>query len=203
MTIKYDEIEATNRYKLMSSCVVPRPIAWISTLNEDGSINLAPFSYFTPLSSNPPIIIVSIGHKIDGMPKDTLANIRRSGKCTINLTSPNQLDSMNFSSKALDSGVSEAEVFDIDMELVEDGYPPIVKGANSAFFCSLYQELKIDGSKTVPIILKIEAQYIDDKNIIDRENFKVDCKNVGRVGAEYIIYDETIQASRIPDDKKR
>ena len=201
MTIKYDEIEATNRYKLMSSCVVPRPIAWISTLNKDGSINLAPFSYFTPLSSNPPIMIVSIGHKIDGMPKDTLANIRRSGKCTINLTSPNQLDDMNFSSKALPNGVSEVEVFDIDMELIEDAYPPIVKGTNTAFFCSLYQELEIDGSKTVPIILKIEAQYIDDKNIIDRENFKVNCKNVGRVGAEYIIYDKTIQASRIPDDK--
>ncbi len=201
MIVKYDDIEAIERYKLMSNCVVPRPIAWISTEDEEGIVNLAPFSYFTPLSSNPPIMIVSIGHKEPGVPKDTLANIRKSRKCTVNITATGQMNDMHYSSKALSKGVSEAEQFNIEMKRVEHGYPPIVSGTSTAFFCTLYQELEIEGSKTVPLILKIESQYINDANITDRETMKVSCKNVGRVGAEYIIYDETIEAPEIPDER--
>lgn len=201
MTIRYEEIEAIQRYKLMSNCVIPRPIAWISTEDEDGVVNLAPFSYFTPLSSNPPIMIVSIGHKEPGVPKDTLANIRRSGRCTINMSASKQLEQMHFSSKPLPKGVSEAKLFDIAMSRVEQGYPPIVEGVKTAFFCTLYQELEIEGSKTIPLILKIESQYIDDSTILDRDRLRVDCKSVGRVGADYILFDETIKAPEIPNDK--
>ncbi len=201
MTVKYDDIEAIDRYKLMSNCVVPRPIAWISTEDEDGNVNLAPFSYFTPLSSNPPIMIVSIGHKAPDIPKDTLANIRKSGRCTINMTAVNQLQDMHFSSKALPKGESEAKAFNIEMKKVEHNFPPIVEGTTTAFFCTLYQELEIEGSKTIPLILKIESQYINDDNITDRDKMKISCKNVGRVGAEYIVYDDTIKAPEIPDDK--
>ena len=200
MIVNYSEIEAISRYKLMSNCVVPRPIAWICSEDED-IINLAPFSYFTPLSSNPPIMIVSIGHKEPGIPKDTLANIRKSKRCTINIIDSNQLDKMHFSSKALPKSQSEAKVFDINIKRVVDGYPPVVEGAKSAFFCTLYQELEIEGSKTIPIILKVESQYIDDSNIIDKDTLKVSCKAVGRVGAEYIIFDETIKAPEMPDVK--
>ena len=201
MIIRYDDIEAIERYKLMSNCVIPRPIAWISTEDEDGVVNLAPFSYFTPLSSNPPILIVSIGHKEPGMPKDTLANIRRSTKCTINMTPNNQLDNMHFSSKSLPKGESEAKLFDIKLKRVEQDFPPIVEGVNTAFFCTLYQELQIEGSKTIPLILKIESQYIEDSSILDKNRLRVDCKSVGRVGAEYIIFDKTIKAPEIPNEK--
>jgi len=197
--VDYSSIEAIDRYKLMSNCVVPRPIAWISTERE-GIINLAPFSYFTPLSSNPPILIVSIGHKSDGTPKDTLNNIRRSGICTINMTPPKLLEPMHFSSKSLDKGVSEAELFNIETQKIVDEFPPIIKGVPTAFFCSLYEELEIEGSKTIPIILKVEKQYISRDIIVDEDRLKLSCETIGRVGASYMMPSPLIDAPEIPNE---
>ncbi|MGB5866837.1 MAG: flavin reductase, partial [Arcobacteraceae bacterium] len=82
MIIDYKDVNDLNRYKIMSDTVVPRPIAWIVT-EDDGVINAAPFSYFVPLSSNPPVVIVSIGQKEAGVPKDSLHNILKHKKATI------------------------------------------------------------------------------------------------------------------------
>ncbi len=82
MLIKYTDNHAVETYKLMAQTIIPRPIAWIVTEN-DGVINVAPFSYFTGLSSNPPTMIFSVGHKSDGTPKDTLFNLRKNKKCTL------------------------------------------------------------------------------------------------------------------------
>lgn len=79
MILDYKELEDLNRYKVMSDTVVPRPIAWIVT-EDGGVINAAPFSYFIPISSNPATLIVSIGQKESGIPKDTLANILKTKK---------------------------------------------------------------------------------------------------------------------------
>ena len=82
MIIDYKDVNDLNRYKIMSDTVVPRPIAWIVT-EDDGVINAAPFSYFVPLSSNPAVVIVSIGQKEKDVPKDSLANILKHKKATI------------------------------------------------------------------------------------------------------------------------
>ncbi len=79
MIIDYKDVNDLNRYKIMSDTVVPRPIAWIVT-EDDGVINAAPFSYFVPLSSNPPVVVVSIGQKEEGVPKDSLHNILKNKK---------------------------------------------------------------------------------------------------------------------------
>jgi len=71
MLINFKEKTAAERYHLMANTVIPRPIAWIATQGE--VLNIAPFSYFTPLSSEPATLIVSIGHRADGTPKDTLS----------------------------------------------------------------------------------------------------------------------------------
>ena len=95
MIIDYNQQNSSQRYNLMASTVIPRPIAWITTLNENGTINLAPFSYFTPLSSNPATLVVSIGHKTNGEMKDTLKNIKRNKKCTICIASPEFLEPLH------------------------------------------------------------------------------------------------------------
>jgi len=71
MLIDFREKSKSERYHLISNSVVPRPIAWIATESKCNTLNIAPFSYFTPLSSNPPTLLVSIGHRGDGRPKDT------------------------------------------------------------------------------------------------------------------------------------
>ncbi len=197
MKINYSKIDSANRYKLMAQSVIPRPIAWIVTEN-GGVLNLAPFSYFTPLSSNPATLIVSVGHKEDGTPKDTLYNLRKDGRCTLCLVSPKLLEPMHFSSKALESNISEIEEFNIEMEEIFEGYPPMVKGVPFAFACNLLEELDLKGSKTKPIILEVQEQYIDDKCITDKENLYLDCDLLARVGANYAKLGEKIQAPKIP-----
>ena len=195
MLIDYSTTKPTDNYKLMSQTIIPRPIAWIVTENE-GIINAAPFSYFTGLSSNPPTMIVSIGHKSDGSPKDTLANLRSTGKCTLCMVNPEYLEKMHFSSKELPSEVSEANEFDIELERLVDDYPPLIKGTPSAFFCDLFGEVDLGESKTIPLILEIKHQYIDGNSITDEEKMSIDLKTVARVGKRYALPGKEI---KVPD----
>ena len=71
--------EVNEKYKLMAQTIIPRPIAWVVTQDEDIT-NIAPFSYFIGLSSDPASVLISVGHKSDGTPKDTLRNIRKTKK---------------------------------------------------------------------------------------------------------------------------
>ena len=109
MFVDYDEKALTQRYQLMAQSIIPRPIAWVVT-EYDGVLNVAPFSYFMGLSSEPPTMIISIGHKSDGSQKDTLRNLRESKKCTICMVDESLLEKMHFSSKELADDVSEAEL---------------------------------------------------------------------------------------------
>lgn len=181
MTLNYKELSNLDRYKIMSQSVIPRPIAWIVT-KENGVINLAPFSYFTPLSSDPATIIVSIGHKEKNIPKDTLHNIRKTKKATICFVNSQNLEKMNQSATPLDKNISEIEEFNIEIEEIEKEYPPIIKNTNSAMFCDFYKEVEMEGS-TIPIILEIKSQYFD-KNSIDSE-LNISLDNIARVGKSY------------------
>lgn len=198
MHIKYGKITAPDRYKLMAQSIVPRPIAWIVT-EDDTVVNLAPFSYFTPLSSEPPTLIVSVGHRPDGTPKDTLDNLRKTGRCTLCLVSPEMLEPMHYSSKSLEHNESEAVHFQIPMRDVFDDFPPMVKGAPSAFACTLLQEVDLVGSVTHPLILKIEEQYLDDDCVVDARRFRLDCDLLARVGGSYARLGARIDAPEIPN----
>ena len=198
MKIDYAKIPASDRYKLMAQSVVPRPIAWIVT-EDEGVLNLAPFSYFTPLSSEPATLIVSVGHRPDGTPKDTLANLRKHGRCTLCLVSPELLEPMHYSSKALSHEESEVKRFDIPMTGIFEGFPPMVEGAPSAFACTLLQEVDLEGSRTRPLILKIEEQYIDDSCVVNPERLYLDCDLIARVGPNYVRLGEWIKAPEIPE----
>ena len=196
MLIDYDNLESPSIYKLMSQTVIPRPIAWIVT-EDEGVVNIAPFSYFTPLSSTPPALIVSIGHKADGEEKDTLANIKKNKKAVICFVDDSHLEAMHFSSKSLDKKLSEAEQFNIETVKINDDFPPMVKGVQSAFFCELNQTLDL-GGPTIPVILNIKHQFIDDKNILNKDKLYLDINNIARVGKSYARIGENIEAPVIP-----
>jgi len=91
MLIDFEEKTAPERYQLMASSVIPRPIAWIATQGE--VLNIAPFSYF----------------RADGSPKDTLRNLRESKKCLICIVDEDHFEAMHFSSKSLKAAQSELE----------------------------------------------------------------------------------------------
>ncbi|MEN4053732.1 MULTISPECIES: flavin reductase family protein [Sulfurimonas] len=198
MVVDYAEKTLTQRYQLMAQTIIPRPIAWICTQDAKGTLNIAPFSYFMGLSSEPPTMVVSIGHKSDGSQKDTLKNLREHKKCTICMVNESLLQQMHFSSKELASSQSEAELFHIKTKTIAEDFPPIVEGTPSAFFCELYQEIDLKNSKTIPLVVEIKAQYIDESIITDKEKITLDYEPVARVGKSYALLGKKIPAPKIP-----
>jgi flavin reductase (DIM6/NTAB) family NADH-FMN oxidoreductase RutF len=184
-------------YKLMAQTIIPRPIAWVVT-EDEGIINIAPFSYFIGLSSDPASVLISVGHKADGTPKDTLANIRKHQKCTICMVQEEDLEKMHLSSKGLDKEVSEAALFSIETETLVEGYPPMIKGVPTAYVCELNQEIDLGGGSTIPLVLNVKQIFIEDAVITDRERLTIAFKPVARIGKSYAFLGEEIEAPTIP-----
>ena len=108
MQIDPAEHPTADNYKLLTNLVVPRPIAWVTTRNEDGSINLAPFSFFNAVSSKPLFVTISVGRNESGNDKDTARNIKRSGEFVVNMVTEELFDAMNIS--AADFPPDESEL---------------------------------------------------------------------------------------------
>jgi flavin reductase (DIM6/NTAB) family NADH-FMN oxidoreductase RutF len=128
--------------------VVPRPVAWISTINEDGVVNLAPFSYFNAVSDIPPIIMFAASLNEEGNIKDTRRNIEANGEFVVNLVNYDLRDKMNLTSSFLAFGISEAEKFDIEMTESNLVSVSRVKLSPISLECKL---------------IKIESLFVEDK----------------------------------------
>ena len=102
MIIDPEKLDPRSCYKLLTGSVVPRPIAWTSTVSRDGVRNLAPFSFFTVASRNPPMLCISVGPRVERPPetKDTLSNIEETGEFVINIVSLPLSNTMHESSKS-------------------------------------------------------------------------------------------------------
>jgi flavin reductase (DIM6/NTAB) family NADH-FMN oxidoreductase RutF len=100
-------------YALLTSLIVPRPIAWVSTMDATGATNLAPFSYFTGLGSDPPMVTLGIAQRRDGTDKDTVRIARATGVLCINLVEEHDAERMNASSAELPAGHSEIDALRI------------------------------------------------------------------------------------------
>jgi len=160
--INFNEIEKLDRYKLMAANIIPRPIAWIVTEN-NGIINIAPFSYFIGVGGEPPLLMVSIGRKKPDMdePKDTFKNIKETKKATVCLVPIELTEIMNKTGEVLPGNISEAEKFNIELERIEEDFPPIIKGCKRAFLTNLYGTFENEQMENIPFFLKIEKMYIE------------------------------------------
>lgn len=179
MIIDYKDINDLNRYKIVSDTVVPRPIAWIVT-EDNGVINAAPFSYFIPISSNPATLIVSIGEKEPGVPKDSLYNILKHKKATICFVNESNMEQVKKCAMPLGKDESEVKAFEIDVQKPLEDYPPMISSTQSALFCDYYSTVELPGV-TTPIILEIKKQFIEDGRLDEKSHVHVE--NVGRCGA--------------------
>ncbi|HWK63106.1 MAG TPA: flavin reductase family protein [Eoetvoesiella sp.] len=103
------ELSASMAYKLLTGVVVPRPVAWITTLGQNGVVNVAPFSSYNYVCDTPPMLAVNIAGQDDGALKDTARNIRETGEFVVNVATRAVLDLMNASSALYPSHASEAE----------------------------------------------------------------------------------------------
>ncbi len=194
------ELEPVKIYHFMTQTVIPRPIAWIVT-EDEGVVNIAPFSFFTPLSSNPATLLVSIGYKDEAKTiiKDTLHNIKKTDRCTICTVDTHNLQKMHYSSKIIPKEQSEAKLFDIGTKKILEDFPPMVENASAAYFCSFNQTIDLGDKSTIPVILNVHNLFADDSKIAIKNNKEVvEFDPVARIGREYAFLGEKVPAPEIP-----
>jgi len=147
MRIDPSTLDARAAYRLMISVVVPRPVAWVSTRGLDGSVNAAPFSYFQALSSRPPVVMISVGNRRDGTPKDTRRNIDETGEFVVGVVAEESAERMVRTSVDHPYGVSEFETAGLTALPSELVRPPRIAECAVSMECRLERALEVGRSR--------------------------------------------------------
>jgi flavin reductase (DIM6/NTAB) family NADH-FMN oxidoreductase RutF len=182
MQIDPGELSPVEAYKLLISMIVPRPIAFVSTRALDGSLNLAPFSFFNGVSSYPPMISIAIGPKAGGKTKDTLRNIRETGEFVVNMVTNGIAQAMHQASAEYPYGISEFEQVGLTPTPSVKIAAPRVQESLVSLECQLFQEMVIEESRTSLIIGRVVWYYADDDCTSDLTVDIEDYPIIGRLG---------------------
>lgn len=126
-------------YEILTTLVVPRPIAWVSSISKEGVFNLAPFSFFNLVCDDPPILIISISNRDDGSLKDTVRNILNTKEFIVNIPSEDLIHELLMSSEDFPPHVNEFEITGLDWELGRMVKVPRVKRAKAWLECILFK----------------------------------------------------------------
>ena len=154
------------------SCVVPRPIAWVSTVHPNGTPNLAPFSFFNALADDPPMVMIAFnGYHAHGGEKDTLFNIKASGEFLVNMVPLALKDAMNATTADVAHEVNEIELAGLATAPSKLVKPPRVALAPIHLECALYKEIELpctrDDSINRTIIGKVLGVHIHEDVLVD------------------------------------
>jgi flavin reductase (DIM6/NTAB) family NADH-FMN oxidoreductase RutF len=150
-----------DNYKILTNVVVPRPIAWVTSRDQSGVVNLAPFSFFNAVGSDPIYVIVSIGLRDDGSLKDTARNIEAGGEFVVNLVTEPLLAAMNISAAEFPPDASELSAADLkSAPCVRVGVPRLADSQVS-LECKLFQSHSL-GTNTLYIGEVVMFHVADD-----------------------------------------
>jgi flavin reductase (DIM6/NTAB) family NADH-FMN oxidoreductase RutF len=146
-----NELAPRDRYKLLISFVLPRPIAWITTLGPTGVVNAAPFSFFNVFGEDPPLIMVAINKRSDGRLKDTWTNIQRTGEFVVNLTDEPLARAMHESSGDFPPNVGEPDYLGLKLAPSVDIKPARLADAPWALECKTWQVINVKDDRQLII----------------------------------------------------
>lgn len=181
-------------YRVLISAVVPRPIALVSTRAADGSTNLAPFSYFNAIASEPPLIGIAINDRASD-PKDTLRNIRETREFVVNIVSRGLMDAMVQTAGDWPRGVSEFGPAGLTPAASERVQAPYVAESPLQLECRLHQEIALGNSFL--IVGEVVWIRVADEVVTDGRIDAAKLAPVGRLGGEfYAPLGEVVKVSR-------
>lgn len=178
-------------YRILISCVGPRPIAWVSTVSASGQLNLAPFSFFNAICGKPPLLAFApglrmrgAGDETHGEMKDTLRNARETGEFVVNVVTYDVANVMNLTSGEYDSTVNEFELAKVTPRPSKIVKPPQVAESSVNFECKVYQILDFSspphgGSLVIGEILSV---HVDEKHLKDGRIDGDSLDLIGRMG---------------------
>ncbi len=192
-------LDAQQKYQLLTGGITPRPIAWISTRSKAGVDNLAPYSFFTVASCNPPVLLYTHVTQSSGINKDTLQNLLDTKECVVNIVNSGLLEQLNATSAAL--GKDDSEFSFANVEACESAtvLPKSVKYAPVRYECSLREVVSV-GSLPAGgqlILLDVTFIYVDDalykNDTIDQQSIDT----VGKMGGNYFsLTNDTLELIR-------
>ena len=143
--IDLSSIPPRDAHDLLSSAIIPRPIAWVCSVSAEGQVNLAPFSFFSGVTWSPPILSFSVVNRMDGSRKDTILNIEQTGNFTVNMVAEEMGPLMVETSAAMPRGVNEAQEAGVSLTGSTLVTAPRVKDAPIAFECELDRIIQVGG----------------------------------------------------------
>ena len=166
MIFNLDQDSSSQAYKLLVGLVAPRPIALITSMDEDGRLNAAPFSAYNYLCTDPPIIGVGVSNRTDEkyVPKDTARNIRRTGEFVVNVVTEDIAEKMNICAIDFSHETSEVELASFTTAPSHVVKPPRLAEAHAALECREYTTLEIGNSRIIlgrVVSIYVEDQYVD------------------------------------------
>lgn len=176
MLLDFSKMTPNQCYGAMVQTIVPRPIAWVLSDNGDGSVNVAPYSFFTGICSDPPLLMLSAGKKDAEIEKDTRLNIRERTNFVVHIPNTGHIDQVNASSATLPHGQSEVDL--AKLELIDiDGFDlPRIASCDVAMACALYRLDEIGSVPQAVIYGEIQSMIINDDLIVPNEKgrFEID-----------------------------
>ncbi len=161
-------------YSLMIRAITPRPIAWVSTVSAGGIPNLAPFSYFNGVCSDPAALMFSPVNHADGARKDTVRNIESNGQFVVNMVPHSLATEMLKTAGRFDHEVSEFDTAEIETEPAEKIAPPSVKISPIKFECELIQIVEIGSGPLAANLVIGKILLIDVADDILGDDGKID-----------------------------
>ena len=187
MKIDPAKLERREAHDLLVGVALPRPIAFVSTIGADGVYNLAPFSFFMPMSVNPAIVGLGIGRKAEGKKKDTLVNIESTKDFVINLVTEELAEAMNLTSGDYPSEVDEFKVAALTPIKGDSVKSPMVAESPINLECRLLQILKYGEFPRVNdfVIGEVIQIHVRDEFWVNGEVPSDKLKAIGRMGADF------------------
>ncbi|RUM08188.1 flavin reductase family protein [Rhizobium chutanense] len=172
VSFDFEQLTERERYKLMIGTIIPRPIALVTTVDEHGRINAAPFSFFNCLSADPPILAIGVENNADMSFKDTGHNIRMTEVFTVNIVSFAIAEAMHICGSKYPRGVDELKEAGLTAVSGEKVASPFIAEAPAAFECRRHVTLELGRSRQIIMGEIVYAHYRD--GVVDPERLHVD-----------------------------
>jgi flavin reductase (DIM6/NTAB) family NADH-FMN oxidoreductase RutF len=180
MLFDMETLEAQNRYKILASTVTPRPIAWVTTLSEDGVVNAAPYSFFNALGHEPPTLALGLLAG-KGRFKDTATNILATGEFVVNLVSEKNAEAMNVTCIDAPPDIDELELAGLTAAPSHAVRPPRIAESPVSFECRVLTSLVTGPHQTI-VIGRILRAHIDDAVVQDKARCYIDTQALRLIG---------------------
>ena len=202
MRLDFTTLKPRDAYGWLVSTIMPRPIAWVSTISADGKTNLAPFSFFQGVCANPPTLMFVGANTRDGTKKDTVRNIEQVPECVVNLVPYALAEQMNACAAMLPHGESEFEKFNIGSAPSERVRPPRVAASPMAFECTLDRIVHIGEGPLAANVVFVRILLAHVSDAVLGANGQPDAEKldlIGRLGGEAYTRTTGIFSLKRPD----